>query len=474
MISRELWRRLSRVSIVTAITALSSLVLSTTPALAATTLGGQFTSAYCYASDGASCDTGTSEGSGTAFATSASGTTSNGQTHTSALSFSVSTSGWVIYAIQQVVCTTSNGVLYEAGDSWRTTNSTSVFTANYSAGGTNTGGGLNVTSWSAGSTYWSCPSAGEVIAGVKVFWRLNSSPFTEVDGFYVFSAASTACTTTSFTSVSGSYSGTTLAVRFGYAPSSKPSGGWNVIAPDPGNNNGTPTGVVGLNATVDGAANTYYASFTLSTAPSTMTARIWANDASDAYQNCYVSLTLSSNAISSTPPVTGQTGGNDTGTDNTQATNCGLSLNPAHWIKCLFWPETSFQQWNSLQSTAKTHVPTSLVIGGIGYVSTTEQVFQNNSTTGNACDNGDYAASCDNVPAFDGPAVCNASEAQTGITNPDCYSARLNLITSAGDVIQNHAWGNILYGMMSIGVAVTGFMLCWRLVSASIGGKEAE
>lgn len=267
-----------------------------------------------------------------------------------------------------------------------------------------------------------------------------------------FTAPVAWCASTDFTDVAGSYSGTTLAVRFKWLNAKKPAGGWPVYAPDPGSASGTAAMTVSTSATVDGQTGYYYATASLSASPSAMTARIAAAADSSGNPGCSVSLTLSSNAVQSS-------GGYDTGSSTNS--HCHLSFNPIVYFQCLFWPDSSFQQWHDFEENAKVKPPLSLFIGGIPYI---QAVFNDNDTAvscGTQGDNSNLAPlQCPGVFSSDGLAIDQAGNAYDAST-----------LAAMADVVQNTSPGQIYYHLVEVAIAVGFLFLAWRRLAASFGEK---
>lgn len=247
-------------------------------------------------------------------------------------------------------------------------------------------------------------------------------------------------------------------VRFHWSNPILPSAGWTVVAPDPGTSTGS-IGTVRTSDTVDGFPNYYEGFFTL-TSLSTMTARIYVGADGSGHPGCYISLTVSGSPLDGTPGL-GDTG-NDTQTSTN--TNCGFSLNPFHYLKCLFEPSSSLQQWSDLENTAKTHPPISLIVGGISYISTGVSAF--GDTTGHpGCGSGGSVPDC---AAFVGPGVGSSTNGSA-----DLIQAACNEMTGCtSDHATGTPWGEAIYYLLE--AAIGGFFLfrIWALIAASFGTKD--
>lgn len=280
------------------------------------------------------------------------------------------------------------------------------------------------------------------------------------------------CSSSSFISPAGSWvldSGSTtsgtVSVRFGWiiAP---PSAGWTVEYPGDG------SGMIqnmGVGSTVDGSPNTYYGSWSGVTAHTPLTATIIAPTISGV-PGCQVTFTLSTNQITSTPPVPPDTGSD---TQTSTNTNCGFSLNPFHYLKCLFEPSHSLQQWSDLKTTAQSRPPMSIIIGGITYVSDAYSFFNGANASGGVCVTGGdcLGGNASNVP-FEDPTFNGAQD--TDASNNGSQAAhRLDLITSMGNLVQNNGWGAAGYWIISAGIWIYGLLQIWERIASSFGSKSS-
>lgn len=301
---------------------------------------------------------------------------------------------------------------------------------------------------------------------LKIGGVYNSCYSTEVHGcdFTGLTPPSSVCGTSTYT-VAGSYASGVLAVRVTLEGSTAfPSGSLRIDAPDPGGDpTGTATMTITSAETVDGFPNTYYHSLPV-TSISPLTARLTVLR-SDATIVCHIAaIPLSTNAISANPQDT-------TGIDTTppSGSNCGFSLNPLHYLKCLFWPSSSFQQWNDLKTTAETHPPLSIAIGGITFVT---GALSPDDKTVNGCDPNtrDYGTTSLGV----GDCTHAASQFSTdGLTNTGGSSSvvSFDFLVQADYFMQNNVWGEAVYGLCSAAIGFAFFWKIWNMISASFGGK---
>lgn len=212
-------------------------------------------------------------------------------------------------------------------------------------------------------------------------------------------------------------------------------------------------------STVDGSPNVYFHEWTGVTAPTAMTATITAPDISGNL-GCTVTINLSNNKISQTPPdtTTGATGD----ATNSSNGNCGFSLNPFHYLKCLFEPTDTMQRWHDFANTAQTHPPISVIVGGYSFVTSTFSAFTSNIQGTTTC--ATQGVTCPTV---------NGNEAGTfeDPTGINAGAHRTDIIAAAGDDVQNTTWGGATYKMLEYMFVLGTFIGIWRMVSHSFGGK---
>lgn len=211
--------------------------------------------------------------------------------------------------------------------------------------------------------------------------------------------------------------------------------------------------------TVDGSPNTYFEEWTGVTAHTPLNALIQAPDIGS-HLGCQLLISLSSNPINKTPTDTSTGGTGDT--SGSGGPNCGFSLNPFHYLKCLFEPTDTMQRWNSFASTAQSHPPISVIVGGYSFVTSTFSAFTagpqgtaNCATTGVSC------------PLVEG-GVGGTFADPTGINSG---AHRMDIVGAAGDDVQNNTWGHATYVMLEYAFVLGTFIGIWRMVSASFGGK---
>jgi hypothetical protein len=160
--------------------------------------------------------------------------------------------------------------------------------------------------------YATSPTAAQIAAGSPV-WMVAVQ----------FSRSSLPAGSVCSYSGTGSYSGGQLAVRL-QGVASVPAGGWRVDAPDTGGTgSGTAPLTLGASNAVDGSPKTYYGAASVSTF-TPLTARVTAISGTG-FALCYLSLTLSSNSISSAADTSA--GVEDDGT------SCS-GYNPLVYLKC--------------------------------------------------------------------------------------------------------------------------------------------
>lgn len=284
----------------------------------------------------------------------------------------------------------------------------------------------------------------------------GTSPDSVVNG-----VVASLCTSGTY-SVSGSYSGTTFAVRAIIpANGTFPAGGFRVDAPDPGSDpTGTATMTIASTDTVDGYANTYYHSITLSTL-STLTARVSAKS-STGNTICYLSITLATNGVSSTPPPdTSGSGSGDTG-DANGGSSCGFSLNPIHYLICLFEPSTSqLQGWSGKISDIESKPPVNIFTAGVAYVYDGANAIVcsvNNSCGPGGPQNGQYP------DAFQAPTPCGNSLCGDS-------SNKVDLLAAAGNDVSSTTWGQVYYHICEVGIWGVFLLVAYRTIGAAVGGK---
>lgn len=263
-------------------------------------------------------------------------------------------------------------------------------------------------------------------------------------------------------SVAGSYVGTTLAIR-AQLPSGTtfPTGGLRVDVPDLASNAttadypSTPTLAITSGASVDGQPNTYYATTTLSTAPTTKTFRVSPVDGTGK-PTCYASGVLSSNAINQTAPAVTGNDGNSDGTSN-----CGVSWNLLTDFKCGFrWAfycdSTCFSGWQSRVNTVKSNPPLNIFISGVTFMNDTIGAVSCN-IQGNCDPNAIGNPTDPTIPAFDSP-------------DPNDTTHKLDLVQAVGDMMQT-GYGRTLYLIEEIGLYLFFIWFIWDRLSRSFGGK---
>lgn len=285
--------------------------------------------------------------------------------------------------------------------------------------------------------------------------NLNCSAVTVTGAIqYRNGSAFPAVTTCAYTA-SGSYSGTTLAVRL-QGVTTVPAGGWQVVGPDPGTNSpSTVTYTMGASNAVDGSAQTYYGSGTLST-DAAMTARVIALDSTGG-PTCYLSLTLSSNAIGQAATADNNPG---TSADAGDGSSCGFSLNPIHYLICLFYPPASATtQWQSRINTLKTEPPLNIMVGG-------SQLLTDVYGSANCNYDSTTVGNCpgSNIPEFQGPDGAGGANA----------NAHADLVSAASNIVATNVWANVLYRLITISLWVGWIFWAWQRISASFGGKDND
>jgi len=170
---------------------------------------------------------------------------------------------------------------------------------------------------------------------------------------------------------------------------------------------------------------------------------------------CYVDVQIGS-TLPTLGPI-GDNGGEDSSPPSSSS-SCGFSLNPLHYIKCLFWPSSGVMtQWSARVDSLKSHPPINVVVAGVQVVSDTLTVLQcpapdpahpNNICAGISTSTAGYSAFCD----------------QSGTHCAD-------LLQSAGQSMQTTTGGRVIYTMLETAVWVGFAFLVWRRISASVGGK---
>ena len=146
------------------------------------------------------------------------------------------------------------------------------------------------------------------------------------------------------------------------------------------------------------------------------------------------------------------------------SSNCGF-WHPFDCIKeALSWafvPDSgTMTSWQADVTTLQTHLPVSLLVSGIPYVTGLVGTLAGVNTTvsdGNGC----------------------AGSGQTCIPymgQPDTSSvpgvAHLDILQGAGDWMQNNSWGHGLFVLAEIALWAGAVFTCWRMVEAGFGGKS--
>jgi hypothetical protein len=270
------------------------------------------------------------------------------------------------------------------------------------------------------------------------------------------------CDSTSFQSAAGSFvnpSGTSgsLSIRFTWTVT-LPSGftGWDVKFPADGT--GFDQSFTKVGGSVDGQPNVEYYQWDGVTAHTPLTALITAPDIGSNL-GCSITVTLSGNQISQIAPDTSTGAVGDTQTSDNP--NCGFSLNPFHYLKCLFEPTDTAQEWNTFSTTAESHPPISTITSGYSYVTSTFGAFNNGfqgttncSTQGITCPLEDGTGT-----TFQDPTGINSGEHQ------------VDFLETASQLVQTHTWSIAMYDIIKGFIALGGFLACWNMVAASFGGK---
>lgn len=270
------------------------------------------------------------------------------------------------------------------------------------------------------------------------------------------------CSDSDYQIVEASLIGTQYTIKIHWGNTTLPTSGWKVYDaqvahPPPGGS--TPVATIPLSSSI--GSGWYYYTFTDSTASGSFTL----------YSGTNTSLpgcSIDHIAGSVVPDTSTEDTGNDTQTSSNG--NCGFSLNPFHYLKCLFEPSHSLQQWNDLKTTASTHVPFSLVLAADPYISA---VFTRAGDT-NGCDVG--SNNCPQI--FDSPTVSmvgGSSCAYDGQDTQVCADGNhVDILGAAANQMQHTTWGQILYGMLRAIIIVGALFTAWTRVSASLGGKDGD